>query len=73
MTVGPGSHQGIQAKAASPSTGTPKTHHLSALLCVHLHFTSGHKTSLLVKSKHKIQPGQLFYCGESGGCFCCSH
>lgn len=73
MKVGLGSHQGTHAKSVTPPTGTPKTHYLSALFCVQLPFTSGHKTSLLLKNKNKPEPSDrartALYLGGVGAIF----
>lgn len=56
---------------------SPKTHHPSAFLAVHLPLTLGHKTSLGVKNKNKPEPpdpatATLLLQGR-GGYFCCGH
>lgn len=56
MKEGPGYHQGAHEKSVSPSTGTPR-HATSLSSSVHImHFTSGHKTSLVVKNKNQPEP-----------------
>lgn len=59
MKVGPGDHQGTHEKSVSPSTGTPRhATSLSSSLYI-MHFTSGHKTSLVVKNKTQPEPPTL--------------
>lgn len=63
MKVEPGGHQGTHEISVSPTTGTLR-HATSPPSSLYImHFTSGHKTSLVVKNKtsqsHQIQL-QLF-------------
>lgn len=76
MKVGPGDYQGTHEKSASPSTGTPR-HATSVSSSLYImHFTSGHKTSLVVKNKSQPEPpGPATTLLKQGrmGYFCCSH